>query len=155
MLLTFSRNEVHPAGAGVPQSERFGAMVAVMLAVCMASLDTAIANTALPTIAREINATESASIWVISAYQLAMVAALLPAAAMGDVFGHRRVYLVGLIVFILSSLACGLAPSLPVLVAARILQGLGAAGLMGINGASGPMRWWLACRLPPGPRWRR
>lgn len=135
MLLTFSRNEVYPAGAGVPESERLSAMAAVMLAVCMASLDTAIANTALPTIAREINATESASIWVISAYQLAMVAALLPAAAMGDVFGHRRVYLTGLIVFVLSSLACGLAPSLPVLVGARILQGLGAAGVMGVSGA--------------------
>lgn len=135
MLLSFSRNNVYPAGAGIPEAERLGAMVAVMLAVCMSSLDTAIANTALPTIAVAIGASESASIWVISAYQLAMVAALLPAAAMGDVFGHRRVYVVGLIVFVLSSLACGLAPSLPVLVGARILQGLGAAGIMGVNGA--------------------
>ncbi len=57
----------------------------------MASLDTAIANTALPTIARDLGASDAQSIWVISGYQLAMVAALLPAAALGEILGHRRV----------------------------------------------------------------
>lgn len=101
----------------------------------MASLDTAIANTALPTIARDLRASDAGSIWVISGYQLAMVAGLLPAAALGEILGHRRVYMVGIVVFTLASLACGLAPTLPVLVAARILQGLGAAGVMSVNAA--------------------
>lgn len=134
-MFSFSRSTVYPAGVGVPAAERLGALLAVMLAVCMASLDTAIANTALPTIARDLNASDAGSIWVISGYQLAMVAGLLPAAALGEILGHRRVYIVGLAVFTLASLACGLAPSLPALVAARILQGLGAAGVMSVNGA--------------------
>ena len=134
-MLSFSRNTVYPAGAGLPASERLGALLAVMLAVCMASLDTAIANTALPTIARDLQASDAGSIWVISGYQLAMVAGLLPAAALGEILGHRRVYIVGLVMFVVSSLACGLAPSLPALVVARILQGLGAAGVMSVNGA--------------------
>jgi DHA2 family multidrug resistance protein-like MFS transporter len=106
-----------------------------MLALCMASLDTAIANTALPTIARDLQASDAGSIWIVSGYQLAMVAGLLPAAALGEILGHRRVYIVGLAIFILSSLASGLAPSLPTLVIARVLQGLGAAGVMSVNGA--------------------
>ena len=134
-MLSFSRSTVYPAGVGLPAAERLGALVAVMLAVCMASLDTAIANTALPTIARDLQASEAGSIWVISGYQLAMVAGLLPAAALGEILGHRRVYIVGLAVFTLASLASGLAPSLPLLVATRILQGLGAAGVMSVNGA--------------------
>ena len=134
-MFSFSRNTIYPAGQGLPASERLGALLAVMLAVCMASLDTAIANTALPTIARDLQASDAGSIWVISGYQLAMVAGLLPAAALGEILGHRRVYMVGIVVFTLSSLACGLAPSLPVLVAARILQGLGAAGVMSVNAA--------------------
>ncbi|HAP26244.1 MAG TPA: MFS transporter, partial [Achromobacter sp.] len=134
-MLSFSRSTVYPAGVGLPAAERLGALIAVMLAVCMASLDTAIANTALPTIARDLQASEAGSIWVISGYQLAMVAGLLPAAALGEILGHRRVYIVGLAVFTLASLASGLAPSLPVLVATRILQGLGAAGVMSVNGA--------------------
>jgi len=134
-MLSFSRNELYPAGDGLPPEYRLGAMLAVMMAVAMASLDTAIANTALPTIARELNAAESSSIWVISAFQLVMVAALLPAAALGDVYGHRRMYMAGLVLFTLSSLACGMATSLPQLVIARAVQGLGAAGIMGVNGA--------------------
>ncbi|PTN49780.1 MFS transporter [Achromobacter xylosoxidans] len=94
-----------------------------------------IANTALPTIARDLQASDAGSIWIVSGYQLAMVAGLLPAAALGEILGHRRVYIVGLAIFILSSLASGLAPSLPTLVIARVLQGLGAAGVMSVNGA--------------------
>ncbi|WP_278488085.1 MFS transporter [Achromobacter insolitus] len=134
-MLSFSRHTVYPAGVGLPAAERPGALLAVMLALCMASLDTAIANTALPTIARDLQASDAGSIWIVSGYQLAMVAGLLPAAALGEILGHRRVYIVGLATFILSSLASGLAPSLPALVTARVLQGLGAAGVMSVNGA--------------------
>lgn len=134
-MLTFSRNTVYPAGVGLPASERLGALLAVMLALCMTSLDTVISNTALPTIARDLGASDAASIWVVSGYQLAMVAGLLPAAALGEILGHRRVFMVGLAVYTLTALTSGLAPSLPALVASRVLQGLGAAGVMSVNGA--------------------
>lgn len=78
--------------------ERRG-MAAILLSVSLATLDTAIANTALPAIAADLHATPAASVWIINAYQLAMVATLLPLAALGGILGHRRVYLAGLIVF--------------------------------------------------------
>ncbi len=135
MPLSFARQTPYPLGQGVPPAERLSAMLAVMIAVSMASLDTAIANTALPTIANDLGATAASSIWVVSAYQLAMVATILPAAALGEIIGHRRIYMTGLIMFVLASLACGLAPTLPLLVGARVVQGLGAAALMSVNGA--------------------
>ena len=84
-------------------------MGAVMLAVALATLDTAIANTALPAIATDLHAAPAASVWIINAYQLAMVATLLPLAALGDIIGHRRVFVSGLAVFTLASLACSVA----------------------------------------------
>ena len=74
--------------------ERRG-MAAILLAVALATLDTAIANTALPAIAADLHATPAASVWIINAYQLAMVATLLPFAALGGIVGHRRIYLGG------------------------------------------------------------
>jgi DHA2 family multidrug resistance protein-like MFS transporter len=109
------------------------ALLAVLLGVALAGLDTAIANTALPTIAANLQAPPAASIWVINAYQLALVASLLPLAALGDQLGARRVFLGGLAFFTAASLACALATSLPLLAAARALQGLGAAGVMSVN----------------------
>lgn len=101
----------------------------------MAVLDGAIANVALPAIARQLQVTSVASIWVVNAYQLTIVMTLLAFAALGDIIGYRRVYMAGLAVFTLASLACALAGDLPVLVATRVLQGLGAAGMMSVNTA--------------------
>ncbi len=109
------------------------AMAAIMLAVALATLDTAIANTALPAIAADLHAAPAASVWIINAYQLAMVATLLPLAALGDIVGHRRVYIAGLATFTVASLACSLVSTLPMLAAARILQGLGASAIMSVN----------------------
>ncbi len=75
-------------------------MAAIMIAVALATLDTAIANTALPSIAADLHATPAASVWVINAYQLAMVATLLPFATLGGILGHRRVYIGGVTLFI-------------------------------------------------------
>jgi len=111
------------------------AMATVMLAVALATLDTAIANTALPTIASDLHAAPAASIWIINAYQLALVATVLPLAALGDIIGHRRVYTSGLAIFTVASLACALAPTLATLAAARVLQGLGASAIMSVNTA--------------------
>ncbi len=111
------------------------AVVTVMVAVSMASLDTSIANAVLPTIAVDVHATPAASIWVVNAYQLALVACLLPFSSLGEIFGYRRVYTYGLVMFTGASLVCALSWSLPTLTAARVLQGVGAAGIMSVNTA--------------------
>ncbi len=116
-----------------PRNRR--AMAAIMLAVALATLDTAIANTALPAIATDLHAAPAASVWIINAYQLAMVATLLPLAALGDIIGHRRIYISGLAIFTVASLACALAPTLTALAGARVLQGLGASAIMSVNTA--------------------
>ncbi len=89
----------------------------------------------MPTIAVDLHASPAASVWVINAYQLAMVATILPFAALGEILGYRRVYIAGLVVFTGASLVCALSWSLPSLAIARVLQGLGASGIMCVNTA--------------------
>ncbi|NNM74863.1 MFS transporter [Enterovirga sp. DB1703] len=101
----------------------------------MAVLDGAVANVALPTIAREFRVDSADAIWIVNAYQLAVVVSLLPFAALGEIVGYARIYLIGLALFTLASLACALSSTLLELTAARILQGFGAAGIMAINAA--------------------
>jgi len=120
---------------GLPPGDRWRAMAAVAIAVAMSVLVTSIANIALPTIAHDMDSTPAASIWVVNAYQLAVTVTLLPFASIGDIYGHRRVYIWGLAVYTAASLICALAPSLPVLVIGRVLQGFGGAGIMSVNGA--------------------
>jgi len=110
-------------------------MATVAIAVCMSVLVGSIANIALPTIARDMHVTPADSIWVVNAYQLAVTVSLLPFASIGDIYGHRRVYSLGLALYTLASLICALAPSLPWLVLGRVLQGFGGAGIMSVNGA--------------------
>ncbi|RZI66689.1 MAG: MFS transporter, partial [Pseudomonas sp.] len=110
-------------------------MAAILMSIALATLDTAIANTALPAIAADLNASPAASVWIINAYQLAAVATLLPFAALGGVLGHRKVYLGGLILFVVSSALCALSWSLPTLTVARVLQGIGASAIMSVNAA--------------------
>ncbi len=110
-------------------------MLTIGLGIFMAVLDGAVANIALPTIARAVDATPAESVWVVNAYQLATVVSLLPLASLGERVGYRRVSQAGLLVFTAGSLACALSHTLTTLVLARILQGLGASGLMATNGA--------------------
>ena len=124
---------IHPDG--LPRPQRQWAMFAIAVAVTMAVLDSAVANIALPAIARQLGVTPAESVWVINAYQLAIVVLLLPLAALGERIGYRRVYIAGLGLFTLGSLACALSGSLTALIAARVAQGLGAAGIMAVNGA--------------------
>jgi DHA2 family multidrug resistance protein-like MFS transporter len=125
------------AGApdGLPIPRRYWSVAAIWLAMTMSVLDGAIANVALPTIAGELHASAASSIWIVNAYQLAITVTLLPLAALGDRLGYRRVYMVGLAVFTLGSLGCALSHTLAGLTAARVLQGLGAGGIMSINSA--------------------
>ncbi len=110
-------------------------MATLAIAVSMAVLDSAIANIALPTIARDMATTPAATIWVVNAYQFAVTVSLLPFAFLGDIMGYKRVYMGGLVVFTLASLGCALAPTLPLLVLARVVQGFGGAGIMSVNTA--------------------
>ncbi len=110
-------------------------MLAVGIAVSISVLVGSIANIALPTIARDMNVTPAESIWVVNAYQLAVTVCLMPCASLGDVYGHRRVYIWGLVFYTLGSLICAMAPDMTTLIAARVLQGIGGAGIMSVNGA--------------------
>jgi DHA2 family multidrug resistance protein-like MFS transporter len=122
-----------PPQDGLPPRERVLAMAAIALAMTMAVLDGAIVNVALPVLAKDLDVKPADAIFVVNAYQVAVTAALLPFASLGDIFGFRRVYLPGLAVFVAASLACAMAPSLSFLIAARIVQGLGAAAVMSVN----------------------
>jgi MFS transporter, DHA2 family, multidrug resistance protein len=118
---------------GVPTPRRYFAITTITLAVLLSSFSTSVVNIALPTIARDIGATEAASIWVVSSYQIALAVCLLPFAAIGEIHGYRRVYITGLAVFTASSLAVALSTSLVMLTCLRVIQGLGAAGILSVN----------------------
>lgn len=120
---------------GLPVPRRYWAIVSIGLGITLAVLDGAIANVALPSIAHDLQASEAASIWIVNAYQIAIVVSLLPLASLGEIVGYRRVSQAGLAVFTLASIACTLSDSIVTLSLARVLQGFGAAGIMSVNGA--------------------
>ncbi|HSV61451.1 MAG TPA: MFS transporter [Variovorax sp.] len=120
---------------GLPQPQRTRSMIVILLGIAVAVLDGTIVNLALPGIAQELKASPSAAIWVVNAYQVATLVMLLPLAALGDRVGYRRVYMIGMLLFTVSSLVATFADSLATLIAARALQGLGAAGIMSVNSA--------------------
>ena len=120
---------------GLPQPQRGRAMLVIILGLAVSVLDGTIVNLALPGIAQELQASAAQSIWVVNAYQIATLVMLLPLASLGDRVGYRRVYLVGLALFTVSSVAATFADSLATLIAARAVQGLGAAGIMSVNAA--------------------
>lgn len=120
---------------GLPTPQRYRAVATIWLALTLSVLDGSIANVALPTIASDLHAPAADSVWVVNAYQLAIVGSLLPMAAVGEMVGFRRVFRLGIVVFTLGSLGCTLAHSLPMLALARAIQGFGAAGIMSQNGA--------------------
>ena len=120
---------------GLPTPRRYWAIVSIGLGITLAVLDSAIANVALPSIAQDLQASSAASIWIVNAYQIAIVVALLPLASLGEIVGYRRVSQAGLAVFTLASIARVFANSIETLSLARVVQGFGAAGIMSVNGA--------------------
>jgi DHA2 family multidrug resistance protein-like MFS transporter len=112
---------------------RTAAIGSVLAAMVLVVLDAAIANVALPSIARSLQVTPAMSVWVITAYQAALLMALLPCAALGESLGYRRVFTAGVVLFIGASALCAVSPTLPWLVAARFLQGLGGAAVLALG----------------------
>lgn len=118
---------------GLPMPRRIWAILAVAFGVSLSVLDGTIANVALPTIAGQLGISSANSIWIVNAYQLAIMVTLLSFSALGDVIGYRRVYLAGLTVFTVASVGCALSDSLATLVTARIVQGFGSAAITSVN----------------------
>lgn len=154
------------------------ALVATVAASAMASLDATVVNVALPHIGKEFHASISALQWVLTGYLVALASLILLGGALGDRFGRRKIFVIGTIWFAAASLLCGAAPNIEVLVAARVLQGVGGAlltpgslailqasfrqsdlaaavgawsGLGGVAGAIGP---FVGGSLVDGPGWR-
>lgn len=118
---------------GLPLPRRYQAIAALLAAITMTVLDGGIANLALPSISEALGVSAAGSVWIVTAYQLALVALLFPFAALAERVGLRRVFSAGVTVFTLASLACALAPTLGWLVAGRALQGMGAAAIMCVS----------------------
>ena len=118
---------------GLPLPQRYWAMVTIGFAIFMTVIDSSIANVALPTISREMKVEPSDTVWIVNAYQVAIMLLLLPLSSAGDILGYKRVYIGGLVLFTAASLACALAPNLLLLTLARVVQGVGASGVMSVN----------------------
>ncbi|HEY0518013.1 MAG TPA: MFS transporter [Ilumatobacteraceae bacterium] len=154
------------------------ALVATVAASAMASLDATVVNVALPHIGKDFGASISALQWVLTGYLVALASLILLGGALGDRFGRRKVFIIGTVWFAAASLLCGAAPNIEILVAARVLQGVGGAlltpgslailqasfresdraaavgawsGLGGVAGAIGP---FVGGGLVDGPGWR-
>jgi len=145
---------------------RWWALIALALAMLTIGLDSTVLTVALPTLAADLDATTSQLQWITSAYTLVLAAALLPAGALGDRFGRKRLLLGALTVFGLASLACAYSGSADVLIASRAFLGLAAAAMMPMSMAVLPVLFpdqaerkkalaiWvtsLAIGLPLGP----
>ncbi|GLZ54426.1 DHA2 family efflux MFS transporter permease subunit [Actinomycetospora sp. NBRC 106378] len=114
---------------------RWWPLVAICLGTFMLLVDVTIVNVALPAMSGSLGSSFAGLQWVIDGYALALAALLMLAGSAADRFGRRRLYLAGLVVFAVASLACGLAPTAGVLVAARVVQGAGGAAMFATTAA--------------------
>ena len=122
---------------------RWLALGVVCVSLMVIGLDNTILNVALPTLARSLHASTSSLQWIVDTYTLVFAGLLLTAGSLGDRFGRRRMFAIGLVLFALSSAACALAPDTAALITARAVQGAGAATIMPmalalLNGAFPP-----------------
>uniref|UniRef100_UPI003AF5BA6A MFS transporter n=1 Tax=Alistipes shahii TaxID=328814 RepID=UPI003AF5BA6A len=113
--------------------QRLGAILAVAFGVSLSVIDGTVANVALPTIGQQLGISAADSIWIVNAYQLAIMVSQLSLSALGDVVGYRKVYIGGLMLFTVASVGCSLSGSLQALVLARVMQGFGAAAITSVN----------------------
>lgn len=115
------------AGRSASPSTGRWVLFSTILASSMAFIDGSALNVALPALQRDLGASAVQVFWVVSAYALFLAALLLVGGALGDIYGRKRVYMIGIVVFAIASLACGLAPTTIALIGARAVQGIGAA----------------------------
>ncbi|WP_241135958.1 MFS transporter, partial [Achromobacter xylosoxidans] len=118
---------------GIQGKQRWWALMVLCLGVLMIVLDTTIVNVALPSIREDLHFTETSLVWVVNAYMLTFGGFLLLGGRLGDLLGHRRMFLAGLVLFTVASLACGLARGQGLLIAARAAQGLGGAVVSAVS----------------------
>ncbi|MFL5842681.1 MAG: MFS transporter [Thermoleophilaceae bacterium] len=116
-----------PMPAPIPDRRRWIALVVLCLAQFMITLDTTVVNVALPAIQRDLHFSETGLTWIVNAFLVTFGSFLLLAGRLGDLFGRRRVLLIGVGVFTTASVLCGIAPNQGLLIAARLAQGVGAA----------------------------
>ncbi|MFT3858661.1 MAG: DHA2 family efflux MFS transporter permease subunit [Aquabacterium sp.] len=116
-----------------PDARRWSALLVLCLGVLMIVLDSTIVNVALPSIRNDLGFSETALVWVVNAYMLTFGGFLLLGGRLGDLYGHRKVFVGGLVLFTLASAACGMAGSQTMLVAARAVQGLGGAVVSAVS----------------------
>jgi EmrB/QacA subfamily drug resistance transporter len=166
--------------AGLELHSKVGwlALIATVAASGMASLDATVVNVALPHIGRDFGASVSSLQWVLTGYLLALASLILLGGALGDHYGRRKVFLIGTVWFAAASLLCGIAPNTEMLVAARVLEGVGAALLTpgslailqasfrredraravgawsGLGGAFGAIGPFVGGWIVDGPGWR-
>ena len=120
---------------GLPNPRRRWAALTLLIGIGMSVLDSSMSNVALPTIARELNQSAAAVVWIVNAYGLTLVMTLLPMSAIGERTGFKRLFKYGLLLFTVASVASSLAPTLPLLLLCRVLQGLGGSAIMCLFGA--------------------
>jgi EmrB/QacA subfamily drug resistance transporter len=122
----------------IPHPKRWLILLVVLAAECMDLLDGTVVNVAAPTIHRDLHASSTSLQWIVGGYALALAVGLLTGGRLGDLFGRRRMFLVGAVGFTVASTVCGLAPTTEVLITARLVQGL--AGAMMIPQGLGIIR---------------
>lgn len=120
---------------GMPLPGRYLAILTIALGVSTSVITGTITNVALPTISRDLSTDPSMTIWVVNAFQLATMVALLSFSSLGEIYGYRRIYLFGLGLFSITSLLCALSTSFWMLTLSRVLQGFGAAAINSVNTA--------------------
>ena len=119
---------------GLEKPARYWAAAALMLGIGVTTLDSAVVNVALPTIARDLDISPAAVVWVVMAYSLVLLVSLLPLSAVAERIGFRRMYALGITLFLVATTASMLSTSLASLAIARVAQGLGGAMLMCLFG---------------------
>jgi DHA2 family multidrug resistance protein-like MFS transporter len=133
--MTDSGDEVTRTSDGMPVPRRHLAMAAIAMGTALAVIDASIVSVALPTLARDLGVAASSAVLVVTAYQLTLVMTLLPLSALGGRIGLTRLYRYGQSLFLLSTVLCFFARSLPFLLVLRVLQALGAAASLSVSSA--------------------
>src|SRR5215469_3413569 len=125
--MTLPITTITKVGSSSSSSQRSLVLALIILAQFMVVVDFTIVQVALPSIGREFGVSVNGLQWIVTAYGLTLAGFLMFSGRMGDIYGHKNLFIIGVLVFSLASLIGGLAPSDSVLIVARVIQGLGAA----------------------------